>query len=294
MLAFSDVDLSIVIVSFNGRELLQRCLSSLYEHTTGIEFEVVVVDNASEDGTPEMVLAEFPKSTLIRRSSNAGFAYAANEGVAVARGSHILLLNPDAEFTGNGMPAMIEYLTQHTDIAVLAPKVLNPDGSLQLSCRAFPGFSTALFNRYSLFTRLFGRNRFSQRYLMTDFDHTQIADVDWASAACWLLPKRAIEKIGPLDEGYFWTIEDVDYCQRIRRAGMRVVYFPSVEVLHHIGASSASVPSKAIIARHRGMWRYYRAYLRPENMLARVVMDATVWFGIQARRSWSLVARRRS
>ena len=294
MLAFSDVDLSIVIVSFHGRELLQRCLSSVYEHTTGIEFEIIVVDNASEDGTPEMVLAEFPRATLIRRSSNAGFAYAANEGVAVARGSHILLLNPDAEFTGNGMPTMIEYLAKHPDIAVLAPKILDPDGSLQLSCRTFPGFSTALFNRYSLFTRLFGRNRFSQRYLMTDFDHTQIADVDWASAACWLLPKRAIEKIGPLDEGYFWTIEDVDYCQRVHRAGMRVVYFPSVAVLHHIGASSASVPSKAITARHRGMWRYYKAYLRSENNVARVVMDPIVWIGIQTRRSWSLIARRRS
>lgn len=294
MLAFSDVDVSVVIVSFNGRELLQRCLLSVYEHTTGIEFEVVVVDNASHDGTPEMVLAEFPKATLIRRSSNAGFAYGVNEGVAVARGAHILLLNPDAEFTANGLPAMIEYLANNADIAVLAPKILNPDGSLQLSCRAFPGFSTALFNRYSLFTRLFGRNRFSRRYLMTDFDHTQIADVDWASAACWLLPKRAIEKIGPLDEGYFWTIEDVDYCQRVRRAGMRVVYFPSVAVLHHIGGSSGSVPSKAITARHRGMWRYYKAYLRPENMLARVVMDAVVWMGVQTRRFGSLVARRRS
>lgn len=294
MLVFSDVDASIVIVSFNGRELLQRCLSSVFEHTTGIEFEVIIVDNASADGTPEMVLAEFPKVTLIRRASNAGFAYAVNEGVTIARGSYILLLNPDAEFTANGMPAMIEYLSEHPDIAVLAPKLLNPDGSLQLSCRAFPGFSTALFNRYSLFTRFFGRNRFSRRYLMTDFDHTQIADVDWASAACWLLPSRAIEKIGPLDEGYFWTIEDVDYCQRVHRAGMRVVYFPSIEVLHQIGASSASVPSKAITARHRGMWRYYKAYLRPESKITRAVMDAIVWIGIGTRRSWSLVARRRS
>jgi GT2 family glycosyltransferase len=291
MVALPDVDVSIIIVSFNGRDLLRECLSSIYSSVTETNFEVIVVDNASEDGTPEMVIAEFPKTTLIRRSSNAGFAYAVNEGVAVSRCPYILLLNPDTRLTNDPLPSMIGYLEEHQDIAVLAPKLLDSDGSLQLSCRAFPQYSTALFNRNSLLTRFFGRNRFSQHYLMTGFKHDVISDVDWASAACWLLPKLAMEKIGPLDEGYFWTIEDVDFCQRVHRAGMRVVYYPDVEITHHIGGSSKSAATRAITERHRGMWRYYKAYLRPEGTAKRVAMDLVVWMGIQSRRGWKLLFR---
>jgi GT2 family glycosyltransferase len=117
---------------------------------------------------------------------------------------------------------------------------------------------------------------------MRDFDHNSIRDVDWASAACWLLSRRTYETVGPLDEGYFWSIEDVDYCQRVHRAGLRVVYYPEVTVYHLIGGSSASAPARAVIARHRGMWRYYRAYLRPRGLL-RLPVDTAVLAGIWGR-----------
>lgn len=277
------MDVSVVIVSYNGRELLRRCLASLYRHTQGIEFEVIVVDNASQDGTPEMVMAEFPHATLVRRSDNAGFAYGANQGMATARGRALLLLNPDTELTEETLPPMLAYLRQHPDVGILAPKLVDADGSLQLSCRAFPNFSTGLFNRYSLFTRLLPKNRFSARYLMTNFDHGAISDVDWASAACWLLPRLTYEKVGPLDEGYFWSIEDVDYCQRVHRAGLRVVYFPEVTVRHYIGGSATSLPSRSIVERHRGMWRYYRNYLRPEGSVPGVLLDVLVRAGVWLR-----------
>ena len=277
------MDVSIVIVSYNGRDFLRRCLASIYQHTQDIDFEVIVVDNASQDGTPEMVMGEFSGVLLVRRSSNAGFAYAVNQGIAVARGRTILILNPDTELTGNMLPPMLAYLQEHADIGILAPKLLDADDSLQLSCRAFPGFTTALFNRYSVFTRLLPRNRFSARYLMTNFDHSTIADTDWASAACWLLPRLTFEKVGPLDEGYFWSIEDVDYCQRVHRACLRVVYFPQVSLRHHIGASSATLPSRTIIERHRGMWRYYQTYLRPQGRVAAPLVDAVVRMGIMLR-----------
>lgn len=283
MVACPDMDISIVIVSYNGRDFLRRCLTSVYEHTQSVEFEVIVVDNASRDGTPEMVMAEFPQVTLVRRASNAGFAYAVNQGISVARGGAFFLLNPDTEITSNVLPPMLAYLREHTDIGILAPKLLDADGSLQFSCRAFPSFSTALFNRYSLFTRLFPKNRFSARYLMTDFDHSRIADTDWASAACWLLPRRAYEKIGPLDEGYFWSIEDVDYCQRVHLGGLRVVYFPEVALRHHIGASAVTLATRTIIERHRSMWRYHRTYLRPSGAVARPIVDTLVRAGILLR-----------
>jgi GT2 family glycosyltransferase len=277
------MDVSIVIVSYNIREFLRRCLASVYEHTRGIEFEVLVVDNASSDGTPDMVATEFPRATLVRRSSNAGFAAGVTQGIARARGDAFFVLNPDSQISANILPPMLDYLRTHDDIGILAPKLLDADGTLQLSCRAFPDFGTALFNRYSLATKLLRNNPRSRRYLMSDFDHNHIAEVDWVSGAVWLLPRPSYEAVGALDEGYFWSIEDVDYCQRLRRAGYRVVYFPSAEVVHHIGRSAAGVPARAIISRHRGMWRYYRAYLRPKTPLLRSVVDAAVLAGIAMR-----------
>ena len=283
MIAFRRMDVSIIVVSYNGRDLLRGCLRSVFEQTRGLEFEVIVVDNASQDGTPDMVASKFPQAALVRRSSNAGFARAVNEGIEAARGAAHFILNPDSKLIGNVLPPMVTYLQEHDDVGILAPKLLDDDGTLQLSCRAFPGFSTALFNRYSLLTRLFSKNPLSTRYLMTDFDHNTIADVDWASAACWLLPRSTYDRVGPLDDGYFWSIEDVDYCQRTHRAGLRVVYFPEVAIRHQIGGSSATLASRAIRARHQGMWRYYRAYLRPAGGLARPLIDALTWAGIQLR-----------
>lgn len=277
------MDVSVVIVSYNGRDLLRSCLSSLYQHTRNQQSEVIVVDNASRDGTPEMVAAEFSQVRLVRRSANGGYARAVNQGFALAQGTVILVLNPDAELTADILTPMRSYLIGHPKIGILAPKLTNGDGSLQLSCRAFPGFSAALFNRYSLLTRLFPSNRFSARYLMSAFDHSTIADVDWVSGACWLLPRTVYEEIGPLDERYFWSIEDVDYCQRVHRAGKRVVYYPEVSLVHHIGGSSATLPNRSITERHRGMWRYYRQYLRPRSAIVRVAVDSLAGAGIFAR-----------
>ncbi|MDP3766380.1 MAG: glycosyltransferase, partial [Dehalococcoidia bacterium] len=128
------MDVSFVIVSYNGRDFLRRCLTSIYEHTTGIDFEVIAVDNASRDGTPEMVASEFPQARLARRATNAGFATAVNQGIATAAGDALFLLNPDTELTGNVLPPLLAYLREHGDIGILAPKLLDADGSLQLSC----------------------------------------------------------------------------------------------------------------------------------------------------------------
>ena len=284
------MDASIVIVSHNGRDLLRRCLASVYKHAQGIDFEVVVVDNASTDGTPGLVRSEFPDVRLAARDTNSGFAGGVNEGCGLAKGEHVLLLNPDAELSMNILPPMLAHLSEHPDVGILAPKIVDPDGSVQLSCRRFPDFTAPLFNRYSLFTRLFRGNPLSRRYLMTDFDHQHTSDVDWASAACWLVRRTTLDRVGALDEGYFWSIEDVDYCQRVHRAGLRVVYFPQVSILHHIGGSARTQPSKAIAARHRGMWRYYRAYMRPTRVALRPFVDAAVWCGIRTRWGVQLAA----
>jgi GT2 family glycosyltransferase len=278
------MDLSIVIASFNARDYLRGCLASLYEHTRDIGFEVIVVDNASWDGTPDLVEAEFPQAALIRSPGNLGFAAACNRGIAKAKGEFVLLLNPDTEIAENAFAPMVAYCQQHPHVGVLGPKLLNSDGSLQLSCRRFPSHLTGLFNRQSLLTRLFPRNRFSARYLMSDWNHDAIAEVDWMSGACIMVRRRMLDEIGWMDEGFFMYIEDVDLCYRAHQGGYRVVYFPTVAVTHHIGKSSDTLPNRSVIQWHRSMWRYYRKHMR-SNLLA----DGLTLAGIGARCGYQLM-----
>ncbi len=273
------MDLSIVIVTYNARDYVRRCLRSVLEHTQGLQYESIVVDNASQDGTPEMVSAEFPQVRLLRLPNNAGFAAGVNRGVSASKGETLAILNPDTLLLDNAFLTMWRYLKENPEVGVLGPKLLDEDGSVQLSCRRFPGFATALFNRYSLLTRFFPRNRFSAAYLMSDWDHSQVREVDWLSGACWMVPRRAFDHIGALDEGYFMYIEDVDFCQRAHRAGWKVVYFPQVALVHHIGRSTGTLPNRMIIERHRSMWHYYKRYLRGPLLL----LDGPVLLGIGAR-----------
>jgi N-acetylglucosaminyl-diphospho-decaprenol L-rhamnosyltransferase len=281
------VDISIVIVSYNGREHLRRCLQSLAAHPPTVEREVIVVDNDSRDGSAPMVASEFPDVRLLRMPRNLGFAAGANRGAREAKGEAIVLLNPDSEVEADPFAPMLAYLREHDDAGIVAPRLLNPDGSLQLSCRSFPTFSVALFNRYSLLTRLFPRNRYSRQYLLSDWYHDSISDVDWVSGACLMVRRSLFEEIGLLDEGYFMYIEDVDLCQRVHRAGYKVVYLPQTSAIHHIGRSSRTLPSRSIVARHRSMWHYYKKYLRRN-----AVVDVAVAGGIATRCGYLLLANR--
>ncbi|MGD0115979.1 MAG: glycosyltransferase family 2 protein [Dehalococcoidia bacterium] len=279
------MDISIVIVSYNGREHLRRCLASLLAHPPAAEREVIVVDNDSADGSADMVASDFPGVRLLRMRRNLGFAAGANRGIKEATGEAIVLLNPDSEIKTDPFAPLLAYLREHDDVGIVAPRLLNPDGSLQLSCRRFPTFSVALFNRYSLLTRLFPRNRYSRQYLLSDWQHDSISKVDWVSGACLMVRRSLLERIGLLDEGYFMYIEDVDLCQRLHRAGAKVAYYPAVSVIHHIGQSSRTLPSRSIMARHRSMWHYYKKYLRQN-----VVVDVAVAGGITMRCGYLLAA----
>ena len=270
--------LSIVIVTYNAIDYVRHCLRSVFEHTQGLEFEVIVIDNASHDGTPDMVAAEFPQVRLLRQGQNAGFAAGVNRGVSESRGEAVTVLNPDTLLLDNALLTMYRHLKENPDIGLLGPRLLDEDGSVQLSCRRFPSFGTALFNRYSVLTRLLPRNRFSTSYLMSGWDHTQTREVDWLSGACWMVARRAFDQIGGLDERYFMYIEDVDFCQRAHRAGWKVVYFPQVSLVHHIGRSTDSLPNRTIVERHRSMWHYYKRYMRRSRLL-----DGAVLLGIGAR-----------
>ena len=271
-------DLSVVILNYNTAAHVRRCLASLPAGCAGLSIETIVVDNASPRPGIEAAVAGFDGVRLIRRRRNGGFAAGINTGLRAARANAILILNPDTTLAPGAATAMLGYLRLHPEVGALGPRLLNEDGSLQLSCRRFPTLSTALFNRNSALTRLWPRNRFSTSYLMSDWDHDAVADVDWLSGAAMLLNRAALERVGLFDARYFFAIEDVDLCRRMHAAGYRVVYFPAAEVTHRIGASSRTAPNRVILARHAGMWRYYRTYLR-----GRPVVDGLVGAAIVGR-----------
>ena len=272
-----SADVSIVIVTYNSRRVVGACLQSLHEHLLGEPYEVIVVDNASSDGTAECVASAAPWARLVRRSSNAGLSAALNDGVAASEGRYVMQLNPDVRIEGEVIARLAAYLSEHLDVGVVAPKLLNDDGTLQMSCRAFPGYSTALFNRYSALTKLLPGNRFSRGYLMSDFDHAQRRDVDWVSGAALMFPRAVFDQLDGWDAGFFMFNEDVDFCRRVHDAGLRVVYEPAVAVYHSIGASK-SASARLIVERHRSMWRYYRKHLR-----GNVIRDSATAAGIAGR-----------
>lgn len=267
-----------VIVNYNSAEWVRRCVDSLLRCTHGLQYELIVVDNGSPDGSGACLALVLPEARVLRRRRNGGFSVAANAGAARASGDYLLFVNPDVALLGDVAGSLSLYLRAHPDAGAAGPRLLNSDGSVQLSCRRFPSHRTALFNRYSLATRLRPRNRYSAEYLMSDCDHTATRDVDWLSGACLMLPRRVFEAIGGFDEGFFFSAEDVDLCRRLHVAGYRVVYVPEVAAVHAIGASSRTAPNRIIIARHRGMWRYYRKHLRGGALL-----DTLTLAGIAAR-----------
>ena len=252
--------LSVIIVNYKSRELLLECLASLEADAAGLETETVVVDNDSRDGTPEALAQRFPAVHVLVNDDNLGYARAVNQGIAATSGPCVLIMNPDCTVRPGTLRALIGQLGGHSRCAIAAPRIFNPDGSLEYSARASPDPFAFLFNRYSILTRLFPRNRWSRRYLLLDWDHASVRDVDWVSGACLMARREAIEQVGGMDEAFFMFNEDVDWCRRMRIAAWSITYVPTAEVVHHVGASRGRVAPRVIFERHRGMIHYFHKH----------------------------------
>ena len=269
------MDCSVVIVNYRTDELLAECLASVDKEQGALALEVVVVDNSrtlAAGGFRE----RFPRVTLLENAENVGFARAANQGIRLARGRHVLVLNPDTVVHGGAVAHMVSYLDAHPAAGVVGARLLDPGGSLQYSCRRFPGYFTVFFGRYGLLTRILPGNPASRDYLYLDWDHRTVREVDWVSGACLMVRREVVERVGAFDEGYFLFVEDMDWCRRLRDAGFTVVYLPDAVVTHHIGVSRGPVPARLVWARHRGMLRYVRKHVRPPWPLLWLVAAALV------------------
>ena len=259
----SDLRLSVTICSWNTQDDLRACLASL-ERIEGVE--TIVCDNNSEDGSPMMVAEEFPWVRLLAQRTNLGFTGGQNLMIEARKAPHVLLLNSDTVDHPGANENLLRYLEANSEIGILGPKLLNPDGSLQLSCRRFPNPLAALFRNTPL-GRLFPNNRFTREYLMADFEHDVPREVDWVSGAALLARGELIDRIGGLDPEFFMFCEDVDWCWRAWKAGYKVVYLPSSTITHAIGRSTDKVPNRMIGRFHRSMWRFYRKNMLPEIAL---------------------------
>jgi GT2 family glycosyltransferase len=269
-------DVTVCIVSFNTRDYLRRCLESLYRpddpavlaawgaagqplpggESERLRFEVIVVDQVSLDRSAEMVREEFPQARLIHLQRNVGFAGGNNLAFREGRGRFFLLLNSDAVARPGLLAALVEFAEAHPEAGLVGPKVLNPDGSLQASCRRFPSFGAGVF-RNTFLGRLVPRNRYVREYLMEEWDHSAPRQVDWLSACCLLARREMLETVGPMDEDYFMYFEDVDWSLRTARAGWEVWYCPEAVVLHEAGRSTDKAVRRMIVRHHRSAYRFF-------------------------------------
>lgn len=261
-----DFDLSITICSWNTIDDLRACLQSLREAKSEANFEVIVVDNNSEDGSPDMAESEFPEFTLLRQSRNLGFTGGHNLALTHCRGEHKALLNSDTIVHPGAIGTVVEFMQNNPESGIVGPKLLNPDGSLQYSCRRFPNPVAAAF-RNTILGRLFPNNRYTRDYLMQDWKHDGPRDVDWVSGAALFIRGNVLAEIGPLDNNLFMFCEDVDWAKRTWNAGYKVTYLPNAVITHAIGRSTDKAPNRMIARFHRSMFRYYKKHNVPESPL---------------------------
>jgi GT2 family glycosyltransferase len=277
-------DLSIVVVNWNTRELLRDCLASVYSGVGGLAAETIVVDNASTDGSPEMVAAEFPGALLIRNAENRGFAAANNQGFAVARGRHVLLLNSDTVVHGDVLGRSVAWLDAHPQVGAMGCRVLNTDGSVQRTCAMYPSVLNQFLQASGLWK--LRRPRFLGRYLMTDWGRDSERAVDTISGCYLLVRARVIEEVGPLDEAFFFFGEETDWCRRMRDAGWKLVFAPVGEITHHGSASARKLNARRDVMLTEALVRLHRKH-------GGMLPAATVWaigagFNLSRAAFWSL------
>ncbi len=257
--------LSICIVNWNVRELLRRSLASIYASPLASApdaVEVIVVDNASSDGSAEMVRSEFPQVVLVENYENVGFTRGNNQALELAHGRHVLFLNPDTEVVGDALGVMVRYLDAHADVGAVGPQLRYPNGSIQPSRRRFPTAAT-LFLESTLLQRWFPRNAVLDRFYMADMPDDVEQEVDWLVGAALMARREALEEVGGFDERFFMYSEELDWCRRAKAAGWKIVYLPEAIIVHHEGRSSGQVVAARHIYFYTSKVLYARKYHGP-------------------------------
>lgn len=277
------VVVSVIVVGYNGRDLLPRCLESVFEDAGDLGVEVIVVDNASRDGTPEMVAELFPSVRLIANEENVGYGGGLNAGIAEARGRYLLVLNQDIAVKPGSLRALVDFAETHPSAGAVGPRLEYEDGRFQHSAFRFPDWKQAFFGFFDglvpLDSEQNGRYPTDQLYRAFVAEHLL--------GACLLLRREAIEQVGAFDPTYFMYYEETDLCARLTRAGWRNYYVPAARVMHVSAASTSAASEKMSVEFHRGQAIFYRRHRGAEGYL---VLKLIVWAGTGYRLARSLRA----
>jgi len=251
--------LSVIIVSWNVKPLLQRCLKSIFDYTTDLDFEVIVIDNASKDGSSQMVASEFPQVDLIASNKNLGFAKANNLGLKQASGNFILFMNPDMELVENSFKRMYELMVSDDQIGLATCQLDYPDSTRQNNIKNNPGFCDQILILLKLH-HIF-KPKCLQKYLAKDFDYFKEQEVKQIMGAFVMAENNLIRKIGGWDTDYFIWWEDLDLCKKVQEQGKKIIYTPRTKIVHHEGKSFAQQKSLAKQKRfNKGMRTYFKKH----------------------------------
>lgn len=254
-----NIDASIIIVNWNTKDILRDCLNSVIEQTKDIVYEIIVVDNASADGSAQMVRKEFPSVILIENSENLGFAAANNRGIKASKGRYILLLNSDTIILNNAIAQTLSFADNNQNAAAVACKVLNPDMSLQSTCFMFPSLLNMILSTSYLY-KLLPKSKFFGRERMTWWGRDTVREVD-AVTGCFMLVRRsAVEKVGLMDERFFVYGEETDWCRRFKQAGWKVLFTPDTEIIHYGKASSSQARSEMTLQLRAGILLFIKKH----------------------------------
>jgi GT2 family glycosyltransferase len=256
-------DISVVVVTWNSKAYTIECLESLQKAGPHPAMEIVVVDNASSDGTAEAIAEHYPSVRLIRNAQNVGFARANNQGLQVCRGRYVCLVNSDVVVPEDCMPRVLSYMDANPDIGLLGPKMLTPTGEAGYSVMRFP----TAWNTLCCALGFSG-------FMFKEFNYERTEDVEVLTGWFWVARRSALEQVGGLDEQFFMYGEDIDWSQRFHIAGWRVVYYAGAEALHYGGASSKNAPARFYIEMRRANLQYYRKY---HGHLSRFAYSLAVW-----------------
>lgn len=281
------IKLSIIIVNFNVKAFLQNCLLSVRKALEKIPSEIIVVDNASDDGSVEIIKKNFPDVKIIELSENLGFSKANNIGLKIAKGEYICLLNPDTIVEEDTLNTMIRFMESHPEAGMAGCKILNPDGTFQLACRrSFPTPWVAFTKIFGL-SALFPKSKLFARYNLTYLDENQTYEVDAISGSFMFLRKDVYEKVGGLDESFFMYGEDLDWCFRIKKAGFKIYYVHSTKIIHFKGEST----KRSNIDEVKHFYNAMRLFVR-KHFSGSFLMELILQFAINARSALAFLEKR--
>lgn len=281
-----DEKISVIIVSYNVVNLLEKCLKSL-THETKLLLDIWVVDNNSGDESVDMVKEKFEQVNLIENKENIGFACAVNKVLKLCDGDYIFLINPDAIIKKNSIEKLVDFLRSNPEAGAVAPKILYPDNSLQLSCRIFPNITTQFLESSYLF-KLFPKSRFFGQYFMSWWSHNSLKEIDWASGSALMIKIETLYEVGFLDEEMFMYNEDTDWCYRCWKKGWKIYYLPEANIIHYDAQSAKISEANRLIQVLESRYHFFRKHGYKNRMyiikvivlsglLGRIIISFLAW-----------------